>query len=200
LIGLSNLIPLFGAQDGKTLVRRFDGYRPTDAERRLTQLCALSAEGDKGAWDEGLLRQVEDDKFDGGDALLRDRLLVSRYLRTGDVHALKRVLQKSEATQNLEAADLVMTYAFAIALVDRNGEIAAKWLDCAPRACRDSFAYWRSKAVVLAVKGEHDAARAAVAEARNMDAGDDDDAALFAAIESGAPLPVTFVQSNAVPA
>lgn len=202
LIGFWNLIADTKGSDGHKLMRRRGGYRPSDASRRLAKLHALSVENsDKSGWDPALVRQVEQDALDPDDARIRDYLLVGRYLQIGDVPALKRLLRKSEATQNCTEPFLVLIYAFAIALVDRNGDVAGQWLDRVPYDFRRGFEYWRSKAVVCAVNGDYDGARAAAAEAKtDGDRGDRDDVVLFAAIEQGGPLPMTFVKPLTAPA
>ena len=141
-------------------------------------------------------KQLEADAFQGVKAYYRDAILISRYLKLGDVLAVKRVLRKSQATQDCSAPIFVITYAFAIALIDRNGSVAQAWLNEVPDEARDGFPYWRAKACVLAVSGDRDGAGQAVAKARTYDAGDDDDNALFAAIEAGEPPPATFARTE----
>jgi hypothetical protein len=197
LIAFSSLASDTEGSDGQKLMQRREGYRPSDASRRLALLHALSIENDdKTDWDDALVRQVDQDVLDPADARLRDYLLVGRYLQIGDVIALKRLLGKSAVTQNCTEPFLVLIYAFAIALVDRNGDVAGQWLERVPHDLRRGFEYWRSKAVVCAAAGDYVGARAAVANAREEGTrGDEDDVALFAAIQNGGPLPVTFVRS-----
>jgi len=124
---------------------------------------------------------------------LRDAMVVSWYLTQSDVSAAKRVCERAVKEYGLQKA-IYADYAFLIALVDRDGDRALNVLKGVPPSQQQSFQYFRAQALIFAVKGDHQTARAAVVKAKDAARKskmrpDADDDAILTAIENDQPLP-----------
>lgn len=201
IVGLASLLPSVASHnDGRHFVELL--YKParSPGEWRYATIQALSIDGTQPeTWDRDLIRALEDDVLPPEMAAGRDIYVATYYLRAGDVTSLKRFLEKSLAVKDGSSPELVADYAFALALVDGDGAGALAQLDRVAEQDQ-GFSFWRSKATALAVLGRGAEARLAASTARAIHTGDQDDAALFDAIERNLPLPVTFPRPQPVPA
>lgn len=112
-----------------------------------------------------------------------------------DLAAAKRILERYVKPNPVSNFDHRCTYAFAVAMLDGDGPRAAGILDTVPpEAATNSFSFWRARAATLHVLGRREEALAALRSARKAggnfwDGPDEDDEAVFRAIEEGNELP-----------
>jgi hypothetical protein len=198
-IGVSNLIPFWTSKgnpsDGARLLQLALGQREIRGRDHLVWLYAQQIDGTKATeWDPNLVREVEN--FDGTaeEKTLRDVLLLSYYFSFGNVARAKAVTDRHALSTVPKSPNLMIEHAFLIALIDKRATEALRILGEIPEQCRKTFQYWRAVATARSLSGDFAGAGEAVKQAeafaaKNKSKPDEDDRALFSAIENGLPLP-----------
>jgi len=198
VFALANLAPVCGPggrkNDGALLVEAVKGEEPPVRDRKIARLIGMVYDGIPAVeWDESALNELADEPSINRDDV--DRLLVSYALAVADLAALKLILKRYLEAKPEAPAEYRCLYAFAIAMIDRDAPHAAEILEKVPgKAAKKSFSFWRAQAATAHLLGRRDEALAAIRNARHA-AGklgarpDDDDEAVFRAIEQGRDLP-----------
>lgn len=197
-VGFANLIPFWTASrpsDGARLLNHLFGESTAGTRRNLVWISAQAAHGVSPAyWDADRIRALWDYEDPENENGLRDRLLLSHYLALGDVEHAVAVTERHMRTAKSKSPSITLEHAFLIAFVENRGEEAKRILDGVPEDARGSFHYWRALAVAKARLGATSDAQVAVKNASALVAQDrarpdQDDHAIFSAIEKGFPLP-----------
>jgi len=198
VFAVSNLIPLRGPgsyrNDGALLIDALKGEEQPLRDQRMARLVGRFFDGLPAAlWDASAVNDLADDpSVDQEDV---DPLLISYALAVADLAGARRILERYLAARPDRPFEYRCLYAFAIAMIDRDGPRAAEILENAPgRAAKKSFGFWRAQAATLHVLGRRDKALAAIREARRVAdrsgiRPDEDDEAVFRAITLGEELP-----------
>jgi Zn-dependent protease len=206
-MGLANLMPFARGphrkSDGGHLLDMILGRKLSADMRDAYRVTGLVYDRvPLGSWDAALIARLESAKPDPQFDVTRISALVNYYLVRGDVR---------RAHANMEgwarSTDVPRTFAparaFLVAIVERDPDKAEKILESTPEAKRkSSFNYLRTAAIILALRGRDEAARAAAAQARaaarkyavNLDK---DDELIFQSIERGEPVPDDFAREAA---
>lgn len=197
-VGFANLVPFWNANrpsDGAKLLSHLFGNSASGARRNLVWISSQAAHGVGPAyWDADRIRALWDYEDPENGNGLRDKLLLSHYLALGDVERAVAVTERHMRTARPRSPGITLEHAFLIAFVENRGEDAKQILDGVPEGERESFHYWRALAIAKARLGEMSDAQVAVKNAlalaaQNRARPDQDDNALFSAIEKGLPLP-----------
>lgn len=194
-MGIANLVPSWRGDgtgnDGAQLIDLFTDRNRDEVTQKLSRLYGDYLDGaDLSASDAEFAMGTEFENGDPRYKVFRELLLANYYLTSGQLEKLKPLLQKFDFEAHPE---LNVTYAFVLAMVDRDGKAAAKILDNVPPGSqRAAFSYLRAKAVIAALNGQQDEAMEAVRQARSLGGrilmGDAQDRALFEGIERGVVL------------
>ena len=202
LTGIAALAPIRragSASDGAKLLDVARGRPPGEATRALSWLTGQVCDGiAPGQWDPALIHVLESGQVEPGLREARSAMVATYYLAVGDIQHAHTFLERSESDGPDGCADL---RAFAIALVERDAGRADKVLDRVPPRAR-SYSFWRARAAILALRGQYDEARKAVACARDAIRKQREqpvryDLDLFDIIERGEPLPMAFERAQA---
>lgn len=197
-VGFANLIPFWNASrpsDGARLLNHLFGKSTAGTRRNLVWISSQATHGVSPAyWDADRIRALWDYEGPENESGLRDRLLLSHFLALGDVERAVAVTERHMRTAKSKSPSITLEHAFLIAFVENRGEEAKRILDGIPEDIRGSFHYWRAVAVARARLGETSEAQAAAKNALALVAQDrarpdQDDHAIFSAIEKGFPLP-----------
>jgi len=208
IFATANLLPFRSASgslsDGARLLECAFGKPPGIAARHFVWLCGQMVDGvATERWDAAHVREAEN--FDGTlqQNELRDHLVLNYYFAVGDVVRARVFTERCMQSVRPKSPVLLLAHAFLLAFVDRNAAAAMKILDDLPGQYRNMFAYWRSLAAALSRSGDNIGAREAVAKAlacaemQNTNP-DENDRALFEAIQHDRPLP--DIVANGTPA
>lgn len=198
IVGFANLIPtggvVFHKSDGAQLIDAIRGIRPTPYQQQAARLIGLVYDGVPAReWaisDLDLLIRSDE----GEDDSLQ-LILLSYAFAMADLKAVRSILEPLYQKAPNGLPEYRCTYAFVLAMTGADMTVAAEILDTLPKSVdRKSFDYFRARAVVdyMLLKPE-EAMRAVTsalqAAARNGQDPDDDDKAVFEAIEKGHALP-----------
>jgi len=202
-LGVGNFLPFWGhgqsASDGARLLSIFFGGSLAGERPVGNWLAGQIADG-KSNWPSSLQERFE--REPPGDAAVDTYIRASFLLRGGDLGGLVRLLDGSQLMQEGRLLELTADYAFAVALTERDAARASAILARVPESMRSAFNYARAQIVLAALNGDYAAAGALVASMRKTAAAigarpDQDDEALFAAVERREPLPARFERQAA---
>ena len=198
IFGIANLVPFsrpgVWKSDGASVIAILKGEEPTLREQMIAELSGMMIDGvPEEDWDVSALNELA--AAPPGEREKSDPLLISFAFGMADLAAAKMLLERHLAANPDGSPDHRCMYAFAIAMVDRDGHRAAEILGNLPRkAAEKTFSFWRAQAVTAHLLERRDEALAALRKARQV-AGkigatpDEDDDLVFQAIETGADLP-----------
>ena len=198
VFAVANLVPLRGPgrnrNDGALLIDALKREEPPLCDQNIARLAGMINDGVSAAeWDVSALNDLADDPTVNRDEV--DPLLISYALAVADLAALKSILERSLEAKPEAPAEYICLYAFAIAMIDRDGPRAAEILEKVPaKLAKKSFCYWRAQAATAHLLDRRDEALAAISNARRVVGKlgarpDEDDEAVFRAIELGEELP-----------
>ena len=198
IYAIRNLAPTWSPEgwqsDGASLLRVLRGVEPSLYDQSLARLWGLTYDNvpaDK--WDVSLLKAVMDGPARDREAV--DPLLISFSFCVGDLEAATPILERYLANNPDAPLEHKCMYAFAAAMMDGDASRASGILEALPDAVtRNSFYFWRAKAVTAFLLGEREQALQAMGKARHLAALqsvqlDEDDESVFGAIERGDALP-----------
>jgi Zn-dependent protease len=198
IFAAANLVPFSrpGAwkSDGASAIAVLKGEEPTLREQMASRLSGMVFDGVPAEdWDVSALNELAG--APPGERWKSDPLLISYAFGMADLAAAKLLLQRHLEAKPHSPLEYRCMYAFAIAMIDRDGPGAAVILEDLPRkAAEKSFSYWRARAVTSHLLGNRDEALAALRNARHAAgkigaAPDEDDELIFHAIAQDADLP-----------
>lgn len=196
--GFINLVPTSReggwVSDGASLIKVLRGEVPTIRQQCLARLFGLVHDGvPVENWDVSILNEL----IDGSPSEQRavDPLLIGYAFVMGDLVAARFLLERYlKSTPDASFRHRCM-YAFATAVLDRDAQHASRILEDSPSVSEtDTFCYWRTQAAIAHLLGNREDSLEAVRNARHFadDTGiqpDEDDEALFGAIQQGRDLP-----------
>lgn len=192
LMAALNLVPVYGPDrwrsDGAQVLDLLLRRGLSDASLALVRLRGLQHDGvPRRDWDSALVDRI-DIASATPDTL---RFAAAYYLAVGEAATALDACRRLERLRPGSTAPAIL--AFLVALIDRDPAQARDILAKGSEVERNAFEGWRALAVILAVEGRHEDARAAVRKARgDNNMGDEDDKTLFAAIDEERELPTRF--------
>ncbi len=198
IFAVASLVPVRlahgGRNDGGLLIDALKHGEPPLRLQRHARLAGMIHDGVPAErWDESALRDLAEDPSADPDDV--DPLLLDYALAVADLEGARRVLERYVGANPDRSVHYRCTYAFVIAMVDRDGTRAAEILDAVPEeAARKTFGFWRATAATAHLLGRRDETLAAIAEIRRIAPRlsarpDADDEAVFRAVERGEELP-----------
>lgn len=193
-----NLVPTWSPggwqSDGASLIRVLRGVEPSLYDQSLARLWGLVYDNvPTEKWDASLLEVVMHGPERDRDAVAP--LLISYSFCVGDLETARPILERYLGANPDAPFEHKCMYAFAIAMTDGNARRASDILEALPHSLtRNSFSFWRAKAVTAHLLGSREEALAAIGKARHFASAqgtrpDGDDETVFAAIERGHGLP-----------
>jgi hypothetical protein len=210
-VGLANLLPFRwrthtsdGAKLlGAKLLGLMLGKTSTADQRALHRLHGLSIDGaDPSGWSRDLIERIAQARFTSPEDAIRFSVLFNHGLSRGDIRGAYDLIEQARNNASFGLLPYQSAYAFLIAMVERDADRAEAMLSLVPEKARADFGYWRARACVDALRGQHPQARESVAKAlqwakKSGARPDADDRKLFDAIERGEPLPFAFERAEA---
>jgi hypothetical protein len=190
--GLANLVPLrikAAHSDGWLLFDHLRGRRRSLLSHAQARMMGLTHDRvPPRRWDTALAERILDESRDPYWLLRAANIFLAQGVPAQTLAAM-RAAHRAEPSVRTPPAIM----AFLVALVERDTAAARQVLaECGDERGYD-FEALRALAVILAVEGRRDEARAVVAKARLFDGkGDEDDKVLLSAIEEGRDLPTRF--------
>jgi hypothetical protein len=206
VVGIANLVPFrwkAHRSDGAKLLAMILGKASNADQRALYRLHGLLIDGaDPAGWSHDLIERVAQAHFTPSQDALRLGVLFNHYLSCGDLRRAHDLLEQARSSASYSLLPYQSSYAFLIAMVERDADRAEAMLSLVPEKARADFGYWRARACIHSLRGLHPQARESVAQAMlcAKKAGvrpDADDRKLFDAIERGEPLPFAFERAEA---
>jgi Zn-dependent protease len=195
---IRNLVPTWSPggwqSDGASLIRVLRGVEPSVYDQSFARLWGLVYDNvPVEKWDASLLKAVMDGPEQDREAV--DPLLISYSFCVGDLETAKSILERYLGTNPEAPFEHRCMYAFAIVMTDGDASHASEILEALPEAqTRNSFSFWRAKAVTAHLLGRSEQAMEATRKARHFASTDglqldEDDESVFGAIEQNLELP-----------
>lgn len=198
IFAVTNLVPFsrpgVWKSDGAAVIALLKGEEPTLRDQKVSRLFGMVFDRvPVEEWDVSALNELIDGPPD--ERWKFDPLLISYAFGMADLATARLLLKRYMAANPDSPLEYRCMYAFAIAMIDRDGLHAAEILEKLPRKpAEKSFSFWRARAVTAHLLERRDEALAAIRNARRVAgtsgaAPDADDEMVFQAIAQGADLP-----------
>lgn len=198
IYAVANLIPTWRPghwqNDGARVIGALLGKELTSHEKATTRLYGMFFDGTPvDEWDQTALRELASGPQSEGEEI--EPLLFHYAFTSGDLAAAKLILERLFEGKAEAPLDLRCNYAFILAVMDHDARRACEILDeLSGEDAQTLFSYWRARSAAEHLSNRRELALKAIHKARALFESlavqpDEDDEAIFQAIERNEALP-----------